>query len=64
MSIERRVRKVEESLSMGERPIVCNLVWFGGEPVPPEQRRGNVIIRHVAYEAVQGPQEGRAGHEH
>ncbi len=43
---------------MGEKLVVCDVVWFGGEPVPPEQRRDNVIVRHVAYEAVEARREG------
>lgn len=64
MSIERRIRKAEEALSVGQEPIVVKVVWFGGEPVPPEQRRDSLIVRHVAYEAVQGGQEREAGHEY
>lgn len=64
MSIERRIRKAEEALRMGREPIVVNVVWFGGETIPAEQRRDSLIVRHVAYEAVQGGQEGEAGHEH
>jgi sulfatase maturation enzyme AslB (radical SAM superfamily) len=50
-SIARRIERAEERLGLDQAPIIVNVVWFGGEPVPPEQRRDNVIIRHVAYES-------------
>jgi len=64
MSIERRIRRAEEALSMGRESTVVNVVWFGGEPVPAEQRRDSLIVRYVAYEAVQGGQKSEAGHEY
>ncbi len=62
-SIERRIEQAEQALGMGQEPIVINVVWFGGEPVPPEERRDNIIVRYVAYESVQKRLEGGAGHE-
>jgi sulfatase maturation enzyme AslB (radical SAM superfamily) len=56
--IERRIERAEEALNMGQGLVVVNVVWFGGEPVPPEERRDNVIIRHVAYEGVRERREG------
>ena len=64
MSIEQRIRKAEQALNMGRKPLIINRIWFGGEPVPPEQRRGNIISRYIAYEALQTQQEGESGHEH
>lgn len=52
-NIVKRVERAEEALGMDQRPITINVVWFAGEPVPPEQRRDNVLIRHVAYENIQ-----------
>jgi hypothetical protein len=51
-------------MGMGQAPIIIRVVWFGGEPVPPEERRDNVILRHVAYETIQKRLEGGAEHEH
>jgi sulfatase maturation enzyme AslB (radical SAM superfamily) len=62
-TIERRIERAEERLGLDQGPTVINIVWFGGEPAPPEERRDNFIIRHVAYESVQRPREGGAGHE-
>lgn len=61
--LQRRIEQAEEALSIGQGPIIINVVWFGGEPVPPEQRRDNVIVRCVAYESVQKQREGGVGHE-
>ena len=62
-SIERRIERAEETLGMGQEPVVVNIVWFGGEPVPPERRDGNFIIRHIPYETIQQRREGATGHE-
>ncbi len=63
-SLERRIERAEETLSMGEGPIVCNVVWFGGEPVPADDRRDNVIVHYVAYDGGRAQTEERAGHGH
>jgi len=55
--IEKRIQQAEEALNMGQGLVVVNVVWFGGEPVPPERRRDNIIIRHVAYESVREQME-------
>jgi sulfatase maturation enzyme AslB (radical SAM superfamily) len=34
-NLQRRIEQAEEALSMGQEPIIVNVVWFGGEPVPP-----------------------------
>jgi hypothetical protein len=59
-SIARRIERAEERLGMDQGPIVITLTWFGGEPVPPEERRDNVILRHVGYETTQKRLEGGA----
>jgi hypothetical protein len=63
-NLERRIGRAEEALSVGQEPIIVNIVDFSGGPLPSEQRRGNVIVRHVAYATIQPPQEGGAGHAH
>jgi hypothetical protein len=50
MGIEQRIRKAEEKLSMSKEPAVCQIVMFGGGPLPPDKVHGNIIIKHVAYE--------------
>jgi len=62
-SIERRIEQAEQALGMGQEPVVVNIVWFGGKPVPPERRDGNFVVRHIAYKSVQKRQDGGAGHE-
>lgn len=61
-NIAKRVARVEERLGLDQGPMTINVVWFGGEPVPPEQRRDNIVIRHVAYERIQERREGEANH--
>lgn len=48
MSIEHRIRKAEEKLNMTDEPIVCEIVMFGGGPLPPERREGNRITRFIS----------------
>lgn len=62
--LQRRIEQAEEALGLDQGPITINVVWFGGEPVPPEQRRDNVIVRHVPYESIQPRREGGAGYGH
>ncbi len=50
MSIEKRIIKAEEQLNVGKEPTVCQVVMFGGGPLPPERRDGNRITRFVSYE--------------
>jgi len=57
-SIAKRIERAEERLGLDQGPIIVHVVWFGGEPVPPEERRDNVILRHVAYESVRERLEG------
>ena len=57
-SIERRIEQAEEALGMGQETIITNIIWFGGEPVPLEERRGNSTIRYVAYESLEERTEG------
>ncbi len=58
-SIERRIEQAEERLGLDQGPTIINVVWFGGEPVPAEERRGNIIIRHAAYESIRERLDGR-----
>jgi len=57
-SVERRIEQAEERLGLDQGPTIINIVWFGGEPLPPEERRGNVIVRHVHYESGRERLEG------
>ena len=56
-SIERRIEKAEERLSLDRGLIIVRVVDFSGGPLPAEERRDNVIIRHVAYESVREQME-------
>ena len=59
-SLQRRIERAEERLGLDQGLTIINVVWFGGEPVPPERRDGNFITRYVAYESLEKRQE-RAG---
>ncbi len=63
-NIVRRIERAEERLGLYQGPRIINIVWFGGEPVPAEEKRDNFIIRYVAYERVRKWQEERTEHEH
>ena len=56
-SIERRIEQAEQALSMGQEPSIHRIVHFGGGPLPPEERRGSSIVRHVDYESIQEQME-------
>lgn len=60
-SIERRIERAEETLGMSQEPIVYHLVHFGDSPLPPEERRGNVIVRHVTYESIRAAKGQESG---
>jgi hypothetical protein len=45
--IERRIEQAEERLGLNQEPTVVGIVWFDGEPVPPEEWRGNFIVRTI-----------------
>lgn len=61
-SIERRIERAEEQLGLDQEPIITRIVLFGG-PIPPQERRGNVIVRYVTYESIRPQQEGGTTHE-
>lgn len=48
--IEARITKAEEQLNVSKEPTVCQIVMFGGGPLPPDEVAGNIIVKHVAYE--------------
>ncbi|MFA6242030.1 MAG: hypothetical protein WC655_13940 [Candidatus Hydrogenedentales bacterium] len=60
MSIKQRVERVEERLGFDQDPVRHEIVHFGG-PLPPDEQRGNVVVRHVAYESIRERQEGGGG---
>jgi len=57
-NIARRIERAEERLGLDQGPLIVNVMDFSGGPLPPEERRGNVIIRHVAYESIRERLEG------
>ena len=57
--ITKRVKRAEEWLNLDREPVIHEIVHFGGT-LPPEQRRGNVIIQHVSYESVRERMEARS----
>jgi hypothetical protein len=63
MNIEHRIERAETALSIGQEPIIIEVVWFGGGPLPPEEHRGNIITRHVAFESVRGRLKREGSHD-
>ena len=49
MSIEARIKKAEEKLSIDNELTVVEIVDFSGQPLPPERVDGNRITRFVSY---------------
>jgi hypothetical protein len=52
-SIKSRIEKVERQVGTGREPRVVQVVDFSGGPLPPEEKRGNIITRCVPYESIQ-----------
>jgi hypothetical protein len=51
MSIQQRLKKVEEKLNIHSEPIVIQLIDFSGGPLPPDKLENGILIKYVAYEA-------------
>lgn len=63
MNVERRIEKAEARLNLAREPVVCQIVRFGGGPLPADEQRGNVLVRHVRYEDIEKAQKaGEANH--
>ena len=56
----RRIERAESGLDMDQAPIIVKIVDFSGGALPPEERRGNVTIRHVPYDGIQAGRRRRA----
>ncbi len=52
-SIKRRIEKAERQMGTDQGPLVIQVVDFSGGPLPPEEKRGNIITRYVSYESIQ-----------
>ena len=52
-SMNRRLKKVEEKLSINEKHVTVNIVHFGGE-LPPDHTDGNMTVHYVVYEDIRG----------
>jgi hypothetical protein len=52
MNIERRIEKAEQRLCVDQEPVVHLIVNFGNGSLPPGEKRGNVIVRHVHYSDI------------
>ena len=48
--LQRRIERAETALGMAQPEIVVNIMHFSNGPLPPEERQGNIIIRHIPYE--------------
>ncbi|MEA3227120.1 MAG: hypothetical protein U9Q07_14315 [Planctomycetota bacterium] len=47
--IRRRVKKVEEKLSLNEKHTAVNIVHFGRE-LPADHTNGNITVHYVMYD--------------
>jgi len=57
-SIGRRIEQAERAVGIDEPVITIIVTDFSGLPLPPEERRGNIITKFVAYEPPQERSEG------
>ena len=48
--IRRRLKKVEEKLSLNEEHITVNIVSFSGVEPPPDRTDGNITVHCVMHE--------------
>jgi len=51
-SMNRRLKKAEDRLSINKKHSVVNIVYFGGGECPPDRTDGNMTIHHVKYEDI------------
>ena len=51
-NIKTRIEKAEQRLNLDREPIICAIVDFGDKPLPPDEQRGNVLVRHVRYSDI------------
>jgi hypothetical protein len=47
--VRRRVRKIENELSVGKEHRTVTIILFGGE-LPPDRKEGNITYHHVMYD--------------
>jgi len=52
MNIERRIKKAEQKLGVDREPVLHQIINFGDGPLPPDEKRGNIIVRHVHYSEI------------
>jgi len=51
-SMNRRLKKAEDRLSINRKHWVVNIAYFGGGECPSDRTDGNITIRHVKYEDI------------
>jgi hypothetical protein len=56
-NIAKRIGRAEGRLGLDQKPMTINIVWFGGKPVPPDERHDNTIVYYVPYEAIREQSE-------
>ncbi len=49
MTIQRRIERIERDLSMIQEPVVHQIVWFGGGPLPQATVDGVWRLEYVRY---------------
>jgi len=59
-TIKHRIEQVEKSIGIDQQPIIHEIVFFGGGPLPPDEKPGNITIKHAHYESMQAELEAQA----
>ncbi len=50
-NLNGRIKNVEKSLNLNEKPKTVTIVQFGGE-LPPDRIEGNTTIHFVKYDEI------------
>jgi hypothetical protein len=51
--LNRRLKRAEKKLNLGQEPITVNIVCYGVGELPPDSEQGNVTIHYVAYDRIE-----------
>jgi hypothetical protein len=52
-NMKRRIKNIEQKLTLNEKPKIVTIVQFGGE-LPLDRTQGNITIQYVMYESGTG----------
>jgi hypothetical protein len=51
-NLNRRLKKIENKLNIGNEQRVIEIVWFADGSPPPEHTEGNITTRYVRYSNI------------